>query len=110
MVKVNVNKILKDRKTYEKEYTAEEFGENIITPQFYEALRNEEQLEINFDGGYGYTLQFIRGIFNDLKSKYEKRLILKTLVIISEDEPSLIDNIIKHIKSKEEVNILKRKL
>lgn len=82
-------------------YSGEEFRESILIPKFKEAIKNNEDLMIDLDGGYGYPTSFLEEAFGGLARKFKDRcksnLMLKTLKFKSDDEPSLIDEIEKYI-------------
>lgn len=83
------------------DYSGEEFREDLLIPKFEESLKNNEKLIINFDGTFGYPTSFLEEAFGGLKEKYDKKLILKTLDFISNDEIGLIDEVKGYIESDE---------
>lgn len=86
---------------YQGQYSGEAFREDILIPKFKEALEKNEKLIIDFDGTFGYPTSFLEEAFGGLKEKYDKELILKTLVFISNDEIGLIDEVKGYIESNE---------
>lgn len=89
------------RYKHEGLYSGEEFRETLLIPKFIESIKNNEDLTINLDGGYGYPTSFLEEAFGGLarkfKDKYKSNIMLKTLKFKSDDEPSLIDEIEKYI-------------
>lgn len=83
----------------EGDYSGEEFRENLLEPKFLEAKNKSEQLTIDLDGGYGYPTSFLEEAFGGLARKYGSAIVSATLVFISRDEPSLIDEIQEYIAS-----------
>lgn len=85
----------------EGKYSGEEFRDTILITKFEESIKNNEKLTINLDGGYGYPTSFLEEAFGGLarkcKKQYSESLILNTLHFISNDEPSLIDEIKQYI-------------
>ena len=75
----------------EGDFSGEEFRESLLEPRFLEAKSKGEQLTIDLDGGYGYPTSFLEEAFGGLA--------VATLVFISRDEPSLIDEIQEYITS-----------
>ena len=86
---------------HQGQYSGEAFREDILIPKFKEALEKNEKLIIDFDGTFGYPTSFLVEAFGGLKEKYDKELILKTLVFISNDEIGLIDEVKGYIESNE---------
>ena len=83
------------------DFSGEEFREGLLISKFEESVRNGEKLIINFDGTFGYPTSFLEEAFGGLKEKYDKKLILKTLDFISNDEIGLIDEVKGYIESDE---------
>ena len=76
--------------------SGEAFREEILEPRFLEAVRKKEKLTINLDGGYGYPTSFLEEAFGGLARIYDADEVRETLIFISEDEPSLIQEIIRY--------------
>lgn len=83
----------------EGKYSGEEFRNKLLYPKYLEARTKSEELVIELDGGYGYPTSFLEEAFGGLARIEKKDEILKTLVFISDDEPSLIEEIQDYIKS-----------
>ena len=87
----------------ESKYSGEEFRDKLLKPKFEYALKKDEKLLVNLDGGYGYATSFLEEAFGGLARYYknDKNKINKILHIItfkSDDEPSLIEDIRDYIK------------
>lgn len=80
-------------------HSGEEFRETILEPRYLEARSQKEKLTINLDGGYGYPTSFLEEAFGGLARKYSSKEVAETLVFISEDEPSLIHEILGYINN-----------
>lgn len=83
----------------EGDFSGEEFRDSILEPKFLEAKSNGEQLTIDLDGGYGYPTSFLEEAFGGLARKYGSAIVGATLVFVSRDEPSLIEEIQEYITS-----------
>lgn len=85
----------------ESDFSGEEFREDMLEPKFLEAERNNEKLVVDLDGGYGYPTSFLEEAFGGLARQYSSEQVLNTLVFISNDEPSLIEEINGYITAKQ---------
>ena len=83
----------------EGHFSGEEFRENLLEPRYLEAKEKREKLTINMDGGYGYPTSFLEEAFGGLARKYDLNEVLQMLIFISDDEPSLIEEIESYIKN-----------
>lgn len=77
----------------EGDYSGEEFRDELLAPQFVAARKLGEKLIIDMDGGYGYPTSFLEEAFGGLARKYGAKEVFEVLEFISNDEPSLIDEI-----------------
>jgi len=82
------------------EYSGEDFREKLLIPKFKEALKINDKLRVNLDGCFGYPSSFIDEAFGGLAKQFGKEVVLEHLEIISLDQPSLHEEIIKDIKKK----------
>lgn len=82
----------------EGDFSGEEFREKILLPKVQEALNNNLSLTVELDGGFGYGSSFLEESFGGLARKTKEKRLLKILTIISDEEPELIDDIMKYIK------------
>lgn len=86
----------------EGKYSGEEFRDEILRPKFEESKRSGEQLIVNLDGGYGYPTSFLEEAFGGLARLSSPMEVIGILEFISNDEPSLIDEIKHYILSANE--------
>lgn len=80
------------------DFSGEAFREQILIPKYKQAIENNEKLEINLDGGYGYPSSFLEEAFGGLARIYEPQDVLNTLTFISNEEPPLIPAIKRFIE------------
>lgn len=83
----------------EGEHSGEEFRENYLIPCFEKAKEQGEKLVIELDGGYGYPTSFLEEAFGGLARIENPDVVLSILSFVSEDEPSLIEEIQGYIKN-----------
>lgn len=74
------------------------FRELILIP-IYDSLLKHEVLCVDFDGGFGYPTSFLKEAFGGLSKIYGKKALLKKLTFVSQDEPGLIDDVLKYIRT-----------
>lgn len=77
----------------EGNYSGEEFRELLLTPRFRDALEKKEKLIIELDGGYGYPTSFLEEAFGGLARMFDPKEVNEILMFISNDEPSLEEEI-----------------
>lgn len=82
-------------------FSGEEFREKFLEPYFKE-IKSNLKLKIILDGVEGFATAFLDGAFGELARHYGKKKCLKTLKFISEEDPSLIDEIIYYIENCDE--------
>ena len=63
-------------------------------------LNTENEICLNFDGGFGYTNSFIELIINFLNQKFSNNNLSKRIKVISDDEPSLVELVYDLLKQK----------
>jgi len=84
----------------EGDFPGEEFREKLLFPKLHEAIANNKKLEIDLDGTAGLGTSFLEESFGGLirvdKLKYED--IIKTMVLISVDDPEYKDEIYEYLK------------
>lgn len=85
----------------EGNYSGEEFREKLLSPKYKEAVKNNEKLVIDLDDCYGFPTSFIEEAFGGLAREIKDKNVLDYMEIISNDEPGLIDDIEKYVKSTE---------
>lgn len=78
-------------------FSGQDFRAKVLLPKFQEAKRQNETLQVNLDGGYGYGSSFLDEAFGGLARELRDPEIRK-IQIISEEEPDLIPQIQKYIE------------
>lgn len=80
-------------------FSGEDFRDKYLEKTYKQCIENNEKLTINFDGGYGYGTSFLEESFGGLVRKgYDGKQMLELMVFISDEEPELINKVIKYIK------------
>lgn len=79
--------------------SGEEFFEKILKLYFHDALINKKKLKVDMDGTYGYATSFISEAFGRLSKEFGSDLVLANIEIKSEEDPSLIQYVIKTIEN-----------
>lgn len=82
----------------EGKFSGEDFRNNYLKPAYIEAKEKNDVLEIDLDGGYGYATSFLEEAFGGLARELKENDILN-IVIVSEEEPSLISKIHEYIEA-----------
>ena len=77
------------------ETSGQVFREDVLVPAFQEF----DEIVIELDGTEGYGSSFLDEAFANLvrENKFDKKEVLKKLKFISNDDPSLIDEITSYI-------------
>lgn len=80
------------------EFSGEHFRDTFLESYVLNAIKNKEKLIINLDGGYGYSAGFLEESFGGLVRKgYNANDLLEILIIVSNEEPELIEEIKSYI-------------
>ena len=79
------------------QFSGEEFREDYLEPLFENTDVNE--IEIDFDGGFGYASCWLDEVFGGLVKKYGYHNVKNKLILISNDEPGLIEDIKKYMEN-----------
>ena len=82
----------------EGKYSGEEFRDDILVPKFDSVSSSDEKITIELDGGYGYPTSFLEEAFGGLARMYGSKIVQEKLEFVSNDEPSLINEITSYIK------------
>ena len=96
------------RYRYEGDYSGEDFREVLLEPKYLESKANHEKLLIELDGGFGYPTSFLEEAFGGLSRKYEIQDVLNVLDFVSEDEPTLIEEIRDYIRHSRDPETLRK--
>ena len=78
--------------------SGEEFRKNHLMPKI-ESIKEGKTLLIDFDGTYGYPTSFLEEAFGGLARILGKETLLNKLKFKSDEEPSLIEEVIGYIKN-----------
>lgn len=82
-------------------YSGEDFRETMLFPKYMEAVNEGVMLEVNLDGCFGYPSSFLDEAFGGIAKALKRRDILDNIIIISNDQPGLYDDIKKSINEVE---------
>ena len=63
-------------------------------------INNNSKIILNFDGGFGYTINFLEMIITFLLDKFGNESILSNIEIISNDEPSISEYVYSLLENK----------
>ena len=85
----------------EGNFSGEEFRDTLLNPKFREAKESGKKLTINLDGSYGYPTSFLEEAFGGLARIHGAKVVLEILEFISDDEPSLIQEIVGYIQAQQ---------
>ena len=103
-ISVDFSDIPGGRTRDEGEYSGEEFRDTILIKKYEEAEANNEMLEIDFDGCYGFGTSFLEEAFGGLVRIYHKQGVKDRIRIISTEDETIPGNIDKYIADAEEEN------
>ncbi len=102
MKQINIAKDFSDtpggRNTSDGRFSGELFRKEILEPAFKDG---HENITIILDGTFGYPPSFLEESFGGLvrTKKWKKKEILKRLVLVSNEDQSLVNKINKYIES-----------
>lgn len=82
-------------------FSGQDFRIRLLFPKFVKAMEKGEPLYIDLDGGFGYPTSFLQEAFGGLALQPRDKRLMDNLVIISEDEPHLIEDIRRYIEQAE---------
>ncbi len=80
-------------------YSGEAFRSKLLVP----ALESAEKVEVRFDGARGYGSSFLEEAFGGLvrMGRWTSTQLLAKLKLVSEDDPSICDEVISYIADEE---------
>ncbi len=83
------------REVKQGDFSGELFRQNVLLKAYKVSKENKEQLIVDLDDVYGYFESFLEESFGGLVrvDKVDKNDLLSRLVLISHDDPSLIERI-----------------
>jgi hypothetical protein len=106
MIKINICSDFSDtpggRLIREGAYSGEEFRDTLLISKYLEAEKQNDILEINFDGCYGFGTSFLEEAFGGMVRKHHKHGTLQRMRFISTEDETIPDNIKKYVKEAEE--------
>lgn len=86
----------------EGEFSGEQFREEVLVPNYLDAVENGEKLIIDLDGCYGFATSFLEESFGGLVRKLKKRGSLKNMEIICTEDSTLVKLIEEYVKDAED--------
>lgn len=81
----------------EGSFSGEDFRNKLLEAKYQTAKQEGDTLVVDLDGGYGYATSFLEEAFGGLARK-TKDPYLRTIKIISNEEPALVDKVCKYIE------------
>lgn len=79
-------------------YTGERFRNEFLMPQ----LKQKNKIIIDFDGAEGYGSSFLEEAFGGLvRCGFDKNFLLSSFIFISNEDPSIIDEVKEYINDEE---------
>ena len=81
--------------------SGQEFREKLLSPKVKEAIDAGVQLKVILDVSAGYSTSFIEESFGGLvrEGKYTLEQLRNTLILVSEEDPSYIDDIQRYMQN-----------
>lgn len=86
----------------EGKYSGEQFRETLLAQKYQEAKEKKTDLEIDFDGCYGFGTSFLEEAFGGMVRIHHEHGILKRLRLISTEDETIPGNIKKYVEEAEE--------
>lgn len=80
------------------DHSAEEFYEDVLQPKYKEAKEGKTQLTVDLDGSAGYAGSFLDEAFGRLGHEFGFDDVKERLVIVSTEEPYLVDDIMQSVE------------
>ena len=74
-------------------FSGQEFLQDFLRPKFDAAVKSDVNLIVNLDGTAGYATSFLEEAFGGLARIFPASVVLKTLRLISDDDPDIIEEI-----------------
>lgn len=78
-------------------YSGEDFRETMLKKEYENSKKNNEDLVVDLDGGYGYGSSFLEEAFGGLVRALDD-VDTSIIKIISNEEPQLVDDVNKYLK------------
>lgn len=106
MIKISIandyTKTPGSRYIVEGSFSGEDFREKILYPEYCRAIKENENIEVDLDGCYGYATSFLEEAFGGLVRKTGKKGLLDIIEIKSNDDLTLIGLIKKYVREAEQ--------
>ena len=85
---------------YESEgkFSGEHFRKTVLIGLYLAAVEKNEKVRIDLDGGYGYSPSFLEEAFGGLARQYDIQSVKQVFIFVSNDEPSLVEEINEYIE------------
>ncbi len=80
------------------EFSGQEFRDEKLEPKFL-GLSDGEKLLVDLDGTSGYATSFLEEAFGGLARKHGSKIVLSALNFLSNEDPSLIQEIESYIRN-----------
>lgn len=80
-------------------FSGQEFYEDILKNSFRKALELNSKLKIILDGTHGYATSFLDEAFGRLAEDFTKDSVKKNIILISDEEPYLVEEINEYIEN-----------
>jgi hypothetical protein len=90
-------------RTDDPRFSGEAFREDVLIPLFDRTVADNDKLEIDLDGGYGYSSSFLDEAFGGLARKRGVRRVLDRLTFKSTEDYYLANDIVNLIKKNKEL-------
>lgn len=84
-------------------YPGDEFRDSILIPKYKAAIENNEKLEVDFDGCYGYATSFLEESFGGMVRKLHQKGILNNIELVSNEDSSIVDLVKQYVKEAEDI-------
>jgi hypothetical protein len=82
----------------EGDYSGLQFLHDLLRPKYLKAIEDHTTLTIDLDGTEGYATSFLEAAFGGLAREFDASDVLKVIQFKSNDEPYLVQEIIKYMK------------
>src|SRR5437016_11906193 len=79
------------RKKTEREFSGEQFLDELLRPRFLAAREARNTLHVNLDGDAGYPTSFLEEAFGGLAREFGSEEVKRVLEIACTDEPYLVE-------------------
>lgn len=82
----------------EGNFSGEHFRDTILQGLVKQAKHEKKNIQIDFDGGYGYPTSFLEEAFGGLIRALKDKTVISMFKFKSDEEPTLIDEINEYMK------------